>query len=270
MRGAPPIPSPPPLRRRAACPPLAALTAPSVRARRRWSFDDVNRTFPTVLSEICAANSGVQRLVHVSSIDASFDSPSSWARSKMAGEEAVREAFPSATILRPSTMFGDEDRFLNRIAKLTQLLPVYPLVEAETTRQQPVYCNDVAAAVMAAVQTPSLAGKTLDLAGPNVYTNREIVDFVFKQIVEPSNAYSVPRSLGFGIAAGMNLLPNPWMTLDGVRRQTVDIVKPEGTPGFEACGIVPTPMEEIADRYLVRFRKTSVFVENEAVIKQPD
>jgi NADH dehydrogenase len=165
-------------------------------------------------------------------------------------------------------MFGDEDRFLNRIAKLTQLLPFYPLVDAETTRQQPVYCDDVAAAIMEVVQSSKHQGKTLDLAGPKTYTNREIFDYVFTQIVEPSNAYAVPRSVGFAMASAMSLIPNPWMTLDGVRRTTVDICKPEGTPGFEELGITPTPMEDIADRYLVRFRKTSLFVEDGAVISQ--
>lgn len=221
-----------------------------------------------MLAEICASNRGVERFVHVSALDAAFDSPSCWARSKMAGEDAVRQAFPAATIIRPATMFGDEDRFLNRLAKLTQLLPFYPLVDAETTRQQPVYCDDVANVIMHAVQSDRLAGKTLHLAGPTVYTNKQIVDYVFTQIVEPSNAYNVPRGLGFGMAAAMTMIPNPWMTLDGMRRTTVDIVQPSGTLGFEELGMRPTPMEDIADRYLVRFRKTSLFVEDGAVISQ--
>jgi NADH dehydrogenase (ubiquinone) 1 alpha subcomplex subunit 9 len=86
----------------------------------RWSFADVNTTFPAVLAQVCA-DAGVERLVHVSALDASVDSPSAWARSKALGEREVREAFPSATILRPATIFGDEDKFLNRIAKLSQV-----------------------------------------------------------------------------------------------------------------------------------------------------
>lgn len=87
----------------------------------RWNFTDVNATFPGVLAEVCREQ-GVERFVHVSSLGAELDSPSSWQRSKALGEQAVKDAFPAATILRPATMFGDEDRFLNRIAKLSQLL----------------------------------------------------------------------------------------------------------------------------------------------------
>ena len=87
----------------------------------RWNFNDVNATFPGVLAEVCKEH-GVERFVHVSSLGAELDSPSAWQRSKALGEQAVKDAFPAATVFRPATIFGDEDRFLNRIAKLSQLL----------------------------------------------------------------------------------------------------------------------------------------------------
>lgn len=86
----------------------------------RWSYNDIHATFPGVLASVCAEQ-GVERFVHLSALGASHDSPSAWARSKIKGEESVMDAFPSATILRPATMFGDEDRFLNRIAKVSQV-----------------------------------------------------------------------------------------------------------------------------------------------------
>lgn len=235
----------------------------------RWSFQDVNATFPSVLAQLCA-DKGVERFVHVSALGAYMDSPSAFSRSKAIGEELVREAFPKATILRPATMFGDEDKFLNRIAKLSQLLPIYPLVNAATTKQQPVYMDDVADAVVRSAIDETAVGKTFDLAGPKVYTNAELVDYVFKVIKEESNAVNLPQPVAYGIASAFGMLPNPWISLDGLRRQSVDLVMPEGASGFEDLGINKlTAVEEVAERYLVRFRKMSVFVEEGEVINAP-
>ena len=236
----------------------------------RWSFQDVNATFPGVLATICAEQ-GVERFVHLSALGASFDSPSAFSRSKAVGEDLVREAYPEATILRPATMFGDEDKFLNRIAKLSQTMPFYPLVDAATTKQQPVYMDDVAAAVMQAVIDPSVMGKTIDLAGPKVYTNQEIVDYVYKVIKEESNAINLPRSLGYAFAYGMQQIPNSWYTLDGLRRQSVDLVMPPDALGFDELGISKlTAIEDVAERYLVRFRKMSMFVDDNEVVNAPN
>mmetsp|Transcript_44366 Transcript_44366/g.88682 ORF Transcript_44366/g.88682 Transcript_44366/m.88682 type:complete len:343 (-) Transcript_44366:409-1437(-) len=236
----------------------------------RWSFPDVNGVFPGVLAQVCAG-AGVERLVHISALGADYDSPSTWSRSKAIGEEAVREAFPAATILRPATIFGDEDKFLNRIAKLSQTMPFYPMVDAATTRQQPVFMNDVADAVFKAATDPDAMGKTFDLAGPKVYTNKEIADYVFDAIKEESNVMNLPKPVGYAFGYAMQQIPAPWMTLDGMRRQSVDIVKPEGTMGFEELGITNklSSIEEVAERYLVRFRKMSVFVEEGEIINQP-
>jgi len=234
----------------------------------RFSFQDVNVSFPAVLAELCAEQ-GVERLVHVSAMGASTDSPSAWLRSKAAGEAAVLEGYPDATIVRPATMFGDEDRFLNRIAKLTQSLPFMPLVDAGATTQQPVYVNDVASAIFWAATTPETAGTVLDLAGPKVYTNKQIHDFVLKKIDEPNNAFDLPPSIGNAMAFAMQQLPDAWMTVDGLKLQGCNIVSPDGKTGFEEMGLVPTAMEDLVDRYLVRFRKKSLFVDENEVVKQP-
>ena len=236
----------------------------------RWSFNDVHVHFPTVLAQVCA-DMGVERLVHVSALGGYVDSPSSFSRSKALGEEAVREGFPGATILRPATIFGDEDKFLNRIAKLSQTMPFYPLVDAATTRQQPVYMDDVANAIFKSATDPTLTGKTLELAGPKVYTNKEIVDYVYNVIKEESNAVNLPQPVGYGFAYAMQQIPGPWMTLDGFRRQSVDLVQPANVMGFDELGMSKlTSIEEVAERYLVRFRKMSVFVEDGEVVNAPN
>jgi NADH dehydrogenase (ubiquinone) 1 alpha subcomplex subunit 9 len=234
----------------------------------RWSFHDAHVAFPGVLAQVCA-DMGVEKLVHVSALGAEVDSPSAWARSKALGEEAVRDGFPGATILRPATMFGDEDKFLNRIAKLSQTMPFYPVVDG-ATKQQPVYMDDVAHAVFVAATDPSAMGKTIELAGPKTYTNQELIDYVFKVIKEESNAIQLSKPVGYAFAYGMQQIPNPWMTVDGFRRQSVDLVLPEGVMGFDELGIDKlTTVEDVGERYLVRFRKMSVFVDEGEVVNAP-
>jgi len=144
----------------------------------RWSFQDVHASFPAVLGTICAEQ-GVDRLVHVSALGASASAPSAWARSKAVGEENVRAAFPETTILRPAPVFGDEDRLLNRIAKLSRAFPLLPLVDGDAL-QQPVFCDDLAKAVVEAASNRDCAGKTYSLCGPKVYTNLQMAEYVFK------------------------------------------------------------------------------------------
>jgi len=235
----------------------------------RWKFDDVHVRFPSVLAEICAEQ-GVEKFVHVSALGASVDAPSKWGVSKAVGDELVKEAFPGATIVRPATMFGDADRYLNRIAKLSQSLPFMPLVDADKFKQQPVYADDVAAAIVEAIANPSLKGETLDLAGPKQYTNKDVVDYVLKIIDEPANSFNVPSSVGMAMAFGIQQLPDAWMSCDQLRRESEDIVRAEGT-GFEELGITPTSIEDIGERYLIRFRKAGILQDYQAgkVIKQP-
>ena len=114
-----------------------------------------------------------------SSNGASASSPSAWARSKAVGEENVRAAFPEATILRPAPVFGDEDRLLNRIAKLSRAFPVLPLVDGDA-QQQPLFCDDFATALVEAATNRECAGKTYSLCGPKVYTNLQMAEYVFK------------------------------------------------------------------------------------------
>ena len=107
-----------------------------------------------------AARAGARHLVQISAIGADANSDSAYARTKAAGEAAVRQAFPDATILRPSIVFGAEDGFFNRFAKMAQLAPALPLIGGGKTRFQPVYVGDVAEAVVKAIETPDAAGRT--------------------------------------------------------------------------------------------------------------
>ena len=127
-----------------------------------------------------AASAGVERLVQVSAIGADPASPSQYGSSKAAGEQAVRAAFPQATILRPSIVFGPDDHFFNRFAAMARLSPIMPVIAGDT-RMQPVYVGDVADAVMTALGRPDAAGAVFELGGPRVWRFRELIAYVLKE-----------------------------------------------------------------------------------------
>src|SRR5512132_106464 len=129
-----------------------------------------------------SAMAGVRRLVHISGLGADPTSDSPYVRARGIGEGLVKEAFPEATILRPSIMFGPEDAFFNRLAALARVMPVLPLFGSGETKLQPVYVGDVAEAVARALATPAAEGKVYELGGPRIYTYKALVQLVLAQI----------------------------------------------------------------------------------------
>jgi NADH dehydrogenase len=206
-----------------------------------------------------AASNKVARLIHVSSMKADAQSPSRYFRSKAEGEARVREAYPEATILRPSLVFGPEDNFFNKFAWLARLSPALPLIGGGRTRFQPVYAGDVALAVAHALAHDDTAGRVYELAGPQIFTFKEIMQLVLKETHRKRILLPVPFALARLKAAFLGLLPNPLLTLDQVRMLEVDNVPSEGAAGLRELSVTPTPAETILPTYLWRFRKHGEF-----------
>ncbi len=202
-----------------------------------------------------AADAGVQALVHVSAIGADAASPSAYGRSKAAGEAAVLAAFPNATILRPSIIFGPEDQFLNRFAEIIRLAPVVPVIGANT-RFQPVYVADVAQAIANAAENPGVyGGKTFELGGPQTYSMLELNAWIAKTIGRERSLCAVPASLASLIA----MLPGGPITRDQLAMLGSDNVVAAGTGGLADLGVTPTPMPAVAEKWLVRYRRHGRF-----------
>ncbi|MEX2650642.1 MAG: complex I NDUFA9 subunit family protein [Alphaproteobacteria bacterium] len=199
-----------------------------------------------------AAQAGVKRLVHVSAIGADKTSPAAYGRTKAQGEEAARAGFPGATILRPSIVFGAEDQFFNRFAALARVSPALPVI-AGATRFQPVFVGDVAEAVRRCLDDPASAGKTYELAGPRVYTFRELLRYVLQVTGRRRLLVPVPTGIAMLQATVLELLPVPPLTRDQVRMLQRDNVA--GVPGLAELGITPTPVESVVPGYLARFRR---------------
>jgi uncharacterized protein YbjT (DUF2867 family) len=200
-----------------------------------------------------AAAAGVARLVQMSAIGADPASPSRYGSSKAAGEQAVRAAFPTATILRPSLVFGPEDALFNRFATMAQRLPIMPVI-AGATRFQPVYVGDVADAVIAGLTRLDAAGLTYELGGPLVLSMRELLTYVLTQTERHRRLVTLPMFLVRLQAAVLEHLPGKLLTRDQLAMLQRDNVVAGDVPGLADLGIVPTPMDLVVPEYLRRFR----------------
>jgi len=200
-----------------------------------------------------AAAAGVKHLVHVSAIGADPQSAAAYARSKAAGEAAVRATVPQATILRPSIVFGPEDGFFNRFAGMAEVSPVIPLVGA-ATKFQPVYVGDVAHAIVNALQLAGAQGATYELGGPRIYTFRALIDLMLRIIERRRCVIGLPFPLASLQASLMQILPSPPLTLDQVRMLKRDNIVAPGMPGLADLDIIPHSIESIVPTYLYRYR----------------
>lgn len=220
----------------------------------RQGFDAVQARAPEILASAARA-AGVETFVHVSAIGADPASASLYARTKAAGEAAVRRHYPSARILRPSIVFGPEDDFFNRFARMAQLLPVLPLIGGGHTKFQPVYVGDVADAVVRAVDDPAAAGMTYELGGPRVATFRELLETMFRETGRSRPLVTLPFWAARIQALFLEKLPVPMLTRDQVALLERDNVAASSAPGLAALGITPTPMEAILPSYLEIYRR---------------
>ncbi|MBX3594927.1 complex I NDUFA9 subunit family protein [Sphingomonas sp.] len=203
-----------------------------------------------------ASDAGAAALVHLSAIGADGDSPSAYARSKGEGEAAVRAAFPTATIVRPSLIFGREDQFVNRFARLAAALPAVPVLKGGT-RIQPVYVADVAAGIVRALTQPDRwGGRTLELGGPDVMSFAAFNRWIVGAIGRDKPVFDLPDPAGAALAT-LGFLPGAPITWDQWLLLQQDNVA-QGD-GLAALGIQPTPLGAVAPGWLVQYRRHGRF-----------
>jgi uncharacterized protein YbjT (DUF2867 family) len=210
-----------------------------------------------------AASAHGARLVHVSAIGADENSPSAYARSKAAAERLVLASQASATIMRPSIMFGPEDDFFNRFAALARISPALPLIGGGHTRFQPVFVGDVATAIADAVDGNARPGTIYELGGPDVRTFKQLMQYVLATIERKRLLVPIPFFVAKLQASVLQFLPKPLLTPDQVellRTDNVvsDVAIAEGRT-LQGLGIEPEPIETIVPSYLWRFRKAGQF-----------
>jgi NADH dehydrogenase len=217
-------------------------------------FEHVHVELPRNIAHACQQEN-INRLVHVSALGATQDAPSMYQRSKARGEAVLQSAGLDLTILRPSVIFGEEDKFLNLFARLQKIFPVMPLAGA-TTKFQPVWVNDVAQAVVQCLlQEPTVDNTVIEACGPDVYTLKELVQFSASAagIAQGKGrpVWALPSLLGQLQAWTMGLMPGePLMSLDNFNSMKVDNISQGHLPSLSSIGITPHKMSTIVTSYL--------------------
>ncbi len=223
-------------------------------------FDAIQGDLPGYVAQAAAA-AGSRAMVQISAIGADAESPSAYARSKAKGEQAVHAAYPKATLLRPSIVFGPEDQFFNRFADMALISPALPLIGGGKTRFQPVYVGDVADAVIAAVEQPDAAGRIYELGGPEVLSFEALMRYMLTTIRRDRLLAPVPWKLAEIQAAVLEKLPGKLLTRDQVELLKTDNVVSGTLPGLADLGIAPTPLQAVVPEYLERYRPGGRFAE---------
>jgi len=213
------------------------------------AFQQAHVELPRQLAAACNA-AGVRRVIHVSALGVGANAPSRYLRSKTAGEAVLAQAGLELTVLRPSVIFGEHDIFMNVFASLQAVVPVIPLAGAGS-RFQPVWVEDVAAAIVACLDRPETIGQTIECAGPSVFTLKELVQLAGRCAGHERPVIGLPDSLARLQATMMEMAPGtPMMSRDNLDSMRVDNVATGQCPGLASLGIQPAALEGVAPLYL--------------------
>lgn len=209
-----------------------------------------------------AKAAGATRLVQVSALGADVNSSSKYLRTKAEGEAAVRAVFPGAVVIRPSVVFGAEDKFFNKFGQMAALFPALPLIGGGETKFQPVYVGDVAAVVAKAASSPAAEGLTYELGGPAVYSFKALMELILRETGRNRVLAPIPFFVAGLIGKVGDLSPiNPPLISDQVESLRTDNVADHGLPGLAEAGVVPTAVEAVVPSYLYRYRKGGQYAE---------
>lgn len=210
------------------------------------TFQSVHVTAAAQLAQLARA-AGVERLIHVSGIGADAASASPYIRSRGQGEQAVCSAFPDATFMRPSVMFGPDDAFLTTILRLLRRLPVYPLFGRGATRLQPVHVEDVAEAIARAVEREDCRNATFECGGPRVFSYRELIEVIAHAARLQVRAIPVPFAVWHALARIAEVLPRPALTRNQVELMQIDTVVAPHARSLVDLGVEPRDLERTAE-----------------------
>ncbi len=238
----------------------AAVNLCGILFQRGQSFEDVQADGAANIGAAAAA-AGIKAVVHVSAIGADSESAAQYAVTKAEGEARLRQAFPTATILRPSIIFGPEDGFFNRFAGMARFLPALPLIGGGHTLFQPVFVGDVASAIVRALDSEAARGRTYELGGPTIYSFKQLMQVVLAETQRSRLLLPLPFGLALWKSFFLQLLPNPPLTPDQVRLLRRDNIVSPGALTLTDLAITPTTVEAEVPAYLWRYRPKGQFAD---------
>lgn len=227
--------------------------------KKKGGFTRVHVDIPAAIAKACKKEQ-VSRFVHISALGID-ENASKYAQSKLEGEKAVKSNFKGATIMRPSVVFGEDDDFFNKFAKLASVMPFLPLIGGGTTKFQPVFVGDIADAVIKALQYPQCEGQTFELGGPRVVDFKDIYGIMFSYTKQRKPLVSLPWGVAKIQGAVFSMMPTPLLTPDQVTSLKSDNVVSDKANNLATLGIAPTDMDVVLPIYLKRYQPGGRFAD---------
>ena len=225
---------------------------------RKQKFDAVHSYFPDLLSKACS-ELGIEKLIHVSALGIKEKHPSKYIQSKLKGENKIRENFSGSKILRPSVIFGQEDKFFNTFAQIAQFSPMLPLIGGGKTKFAPIYVGDVAKAIVRALEINNSESEIYELGGPKEYSFKELMKILLTEIKKKRFLVSIPWGIARFQSYFLQMLPNPLLTPDQVELLKHSNVVTGNYPTLKDLGITGTEIQNILPKYIYRFRSGGQF-----------
>ena len=225
---------------------------------RKQKFDAVHSYFPDLLSKACSELE-IEKLIHVSALGIKEKHPSKYMQSKLEGENKIRENFNGSKILRPSVIFGQEDKFFNTFAQIAQFSPMLPLIGGGKTKFAPIYVGDVAKAIVRALEINNSESEIYELGGPKEYSFKELMKILLTEIKKKRFLVSIPWGIARFQSYFLQMLPNPLLTPDQVELLKHSNVVTGNYPTLKDLGITGTEIQNILPKYIYRFRSGGQF-----------
>jgi len=225
---------------------------------RKQKFSQIHSDFPYLLCNLCNELQ-IKKLVHVSALGVSEKHSSKYIQSKLNGEKNIKNIFKSSVILRPSLVFGPEDKFFNTFAFYAKISPVIPLIGGGKTKFAPIYCVDVGKAIAKALELKNKETKIYELGGPKNYSFRELMEILLNLIKKKRLFINIPFNIAKFQSYFLQMLPNPVLTVDQVELLKYDNIVSGNHPTLKDLGIEGKTIESVLPEYIYRFRTYGQF-----------
>tara|TARA_B100001996_G_scaffold303225_1_gene243998 strand:- start:611 stop:1552 length:942 start_codon:yes stop_codon:yes gene_type:complete len=226
--------------------------------KRKQKFDEIHADFPYLLSNLCN-ELGVKKLIHISALGAEKKHVSKYMQSKIKGEKNIQDQFKSSIILRPSLVFGPDDKFFNTFASLSQFSPLLPLIGGGKTKFSPVYVGDVSKAIVKSLEINNEDTEIYELGGPENYTFKQLMEILLYEIKKKRFFISIPFSVAKFQSYFFQMMSNPPLTPDQVEMLKHNNIISGEYPTLQDLGIRGKNIRDILPKYIYRFRSGGQF-----------
>jgi NADH dehydrogenase len=225
---------------------------------KKQKFNQIHSQFPHLLSNLCN-EVGVKNLIHISALGVKEKHDSKYMQSKLQGEKNIQKNFKASVILRPSIVFGPEDKFFNTFASIAQFSPILPLIGGGKTKFSPIYVGDVAEAIAKVLELNNSEPKIYELGGPENYSFKELMEILLLEIKKKRFLIPIPFELAKFNSYFLQMMPNPLLTPDQVELLKHNNIVTGDYPKLKDLGISGTTIHNILPKYIYRFRTGGQF-----------